>query len=464
MRKKLMLSLMAGLVLTMLTGCNTEDNKSTVFENAFKGLNEKAEMQFTCSSFDEIGTSNPNVNEVSFTYQYEPRQDMLNGKINDEDHMVYQTGGVYYTLTDAGYVKDTVTDDALRDYYLKAKSYMTYDNFKECVLEGNSEVDGIVCYRYFGTDENDYYFPTLEDYWKVEETVYVRNDTNSVYYIELRYMEDTDGQRQANFNDVYIKIKFFDETNIVVPDSIENSISRDEYEGSQTGLVDMDNLEETKVDDLREGYYLEDGTYSANKPMPTMSFEQRDASGNVIAKYDYASDIYTDFITNENIENYSKVANVIPDVTGNEGATVSYGSLPNYMNIDGVTDIGSCTLVYLRDKLKNPREDVIKDYYLASDFVYSADDGNPKWINFAEYINNKTVNEILEDARNWNNLTEEEKGILILTVDCLNGYVENIDGGNRDIKSIVLTLAGIGKTDAQIIRDNFVKETATVSE
>ncbi len=442
-------AILSGVCTVLLAGCNKTNSEEDYLRAAFKPLAEKAEMQFEITTTDELGTSNPYEKEVSLTYQYEPRQNMLKGLIDGEDHMVYSTGGVYYTYTPDGYVKDTYTDDELYAYISKIKGYMVYDNFSNVVKEGTSEVDGVVCYRYYVKDLNDYMFG-MNNYDDMEKTVYIRTDTNSVYYIELRYMVNQDGKRYGDFNDGYIRVKYFDETNIVVPGQISNAIEKENYDGSGTGLVDMSDLSDETVNSLRSGYYLEDGTYLASEPMLTCDWELRDENGNILKKYTYSSDSLIDMTTGEVTNEYSKVSETqaMYDAIG----MTTNAQYRNYLDL-GV-DVPNTTLVKLKDMMKDSTQELVLDYYTAEDlFKTGYDFENPKWRDFEEYYNNKTVSEILDDAKRYNELTDDEKAIMFYTIDFNNGYVEEIDGGLRTMEKLALEYAGINAAE----KDNIEK-------
>ena len=440
---KYLIGILIGAMLWALCGCEKNTDTTDTFGTAFNGISTIPEMTFVKTTKDDMGVSNPNVEEVNFTYQYTSDETMLEGYKGDVQHIVYTTGTAYYTLQDDTWVKDISTTDELKEYANFARNYLNPANFQNLELEGNSNVDGIVCQRYHGTGSNDRYFG-LTDYDDLEKTVYVRTDTNTVYYIELKFTENPETSSMVlNCNPCYIKYKFFGETTIVTPTAIANAISQEEYLEGTTGIVDVDNLDTETKQNLVAGYFLADGTYSNVEPAPVISWEQHNDNGEVIATYDVDADVYTNLETGEVVADYSS------DFRESREEPTQVLGIPNFLSLISEETIKSKTLPYLWNAVTNGNENTISEYYTADMVLQgSIAIGDDKKALLEAYVNNKSIKDILADAQNWQSLDDDTKASMLWTVEKLNGYVEMINGQYYDLQSIVFSYANISPTDA----------------
>lgn len=453
MKKVTALALSVAMI-TAMSACGKQDGTSggnDVLMNAFATLSSKAEMSFIQTTTDDMGTRNEGIKEISFVYQQKDGETMLNGDMDGVQHLVYITGNAYYTLQTDGtsYVKDIASSDTLRDYYNFAKSYVQYSNFEGIGLVGNSNVDNILCQRYNRTIDNNGYFK-FSDYETVEQTVYVRTDENTVFFIEEKYT-DADG----TYNPVTLQYKYFDDTNIVVPNAIANAMSQEEYVDTTTGLVVIDDLETTVQERLTEGYYYADGMYG-EVPVYSQSWEYKSSTGEVMFYYDFDTDTYTSNLTGEVITEYSKqaLAELGEDFETDDNYELG---LPNYLTYGG-EDIKNKTLPQLYTALLNQNEQSVAEYYDINHITYN--DPNYTWSEeqvkaVEEYANTKTVKDILADAENWTNLDDDTKAMLIITARGLNGCVENVNGSYRDLWSLVCAYANIDGEVANMIEQEY---------
>lgn len=470
---KVLIGMIIGTILWALCGC--ENGKDTVsdadiFASAFKNLSNAQEMSYIRTAKDEMGNKSPNcfTSEINCTYQYTPNETLLEGYIDDEQHIVYTTGSAVYTLKGDTYVKDIKTDDALNNAVNTAKTYaMTPSHFVTCELEGNSEVDGIMCQRYHGTNGADSFF--TDEYHFMEQTVYVRTDTNTVYYIEIVYTEDESSFSYCGLNPLVVKMKFFDETNIVVPSAIENAVTEEEYtETTTTGVVDMETVDEETEQSLKAGYYLSDGTYSTS-PRFDMDFEEIDGNGKLKGTYESATDTYTDAdgnVTEEYHVVYYRSIGLddetiaLMDETDVQGTELT---IPNYLEAVGEKGISNKTLVELQNAIRDKTMER-PDYY----DIYNIMVVSPSMTlseeqigAIEEYANSKKVKDILADAQNYADLTDDEKAVMFLVAEGLNGYVEVIDGSYRDIYGLVIAYAGIEKNEASVLAYDYCRQNAS---
>jgi len=440
--KKIMATGLCVAMIATVVGCGKQQSTSggkDALMNAFIGLNNKAEISFVQTSMDDMETHNAEVAEISFVYQSKGGETMLNGEYDGEHHLVYSVGTSYFTLQADGkqYVRDITATDDLRTYSTWAKGYVAFENFSNIALEGNSNVDNILCQRYHGTSENNGFFK-FAGYETIEQTVYVRTDTNSVYYIEEKYVD-----ADSLVNPVIVQFKYFDDTNIVCPSAIANAMTQDEYVDTTTGLVVMDDLETTVQERLEEGYYYADGMY-AESPTYTQSWEYRNSTSEVMFFYDFDTDTYTNNLTGEVIKEYSE--QVLGELGEDFEIDDSYEiGLPNYLTYGG-SDIKNKTLPQLYTALLNQNEQSVAEYYDINHIIYN--DPNYTWSEeqikaVEEYANTKTIKDILADAENWANLDDDTKAILVIVVRGLNGCVENINGSYRDLWSLVSAYANI---------------------
>lgn len=288
-----------------------------------------------------------------------------------------------------------------------------FDNFNGCVSTDTK--------AYFILDEEK--IPTLTyidvvfdfDTDKMLEIINA-DDELSNYYAKSNDINNI----IVNKNNISITFLFNANNDFELPqatDGVENAVlDKESYEYSYDNTKDI-------VNEISDGYYLEDGRFFATEPSAyesSCSWEYR-IDDNVVAKYDYDSNTKTDLSTNETFNDYYDSTNI-----------------RDKANLTGVSNINNKTLreVYseatgLELKGSTPQQVMIGEGYRDEfwNTVFCKQ--------IVNYFNNMTINDLIKETTKIKGLDDESQYALAFVLTAYNSYLYEEDGKNISTADLI---------------------------
>lgn len=238
-----------------------------------------------------------------------------------------------------------------------------------------------------------------------------------------------------SFETIHFSANFTEGTEIALPD-FENAMSQTEYE-NYLEVQHYESMDETAkigtaLESRIEGYYLADGTYSLTEPlMGTLSWDKKDANGEIIAQYDSTTNTCIIYDGTEPMCPYyremdeNEVFAEIVDATGCAKSLTMQQAWDETM--------GMSYLVEPTFTLRQLFDETYLDEFYETEFALQVE----------YYFHEAPISTIIEDIKVWDSLSRDKQMALVYVSKNFDMYIGSTDDGIKLTINDLLLLSGV---------------------